>query len=162
QMSPIVLTDALTHIDTLEKTLPWQPFRPGVEIARIYSAPDNGPAMAFLKYQPHATAPLHTHAGYEHIFILKGSQLDRSGTQHAASPPPSWSPPSSAASLPPSTPTSGSSSSTSGKSLPAPPSSKHSRPPPPPSSLSSVSPSPSKTTSMSPASPPPPPAPTSP
>lgn len=83
QMSPIVLTDALTHIDALEKTLPWQPFRPGVEIARVYNSPDNGPSMAFLKYQPNASVPLHMHGGYEHIFILKGSQLDRAGTQHA-------------------------------------------------------------------------------
>lgn len=82
-MTPIILTDALTHIDTLEKTLPWQPFRPGVQIARVYNSPDNGPSMAFLKYQPNASVPLHMHGGYEHIFILKGSQLDRSGTQHA-------------------------------------------------------------------------------
>lgn len=82
-MNPIVLTDVLTNIDQFEKTLPWQPFRPGVEIARVYNSPDSGPSMAFLKYEPNASVPLHLHGGYEHIFILKGSQLDRSGEQHA-------------------------------------------------------------------------------
>jgi anti-sigma factor ChrR (cupin superfamily) len=78
-MNPIVLKDALTNIDTLERTLDWQPFREGVQIARICSSPDNGPSTAFLKYQSGASVPQHTHAGYEHIFILKGSQVDRSG-----------------------------------------------------------------------------------
>ena len=78
-MSPIVLKDALTNIDALEKTFEWKPFRPGVEIARIYNTPDGGPAAAFLKYQPGASVPLHMHSGYEHIFILKGTQMDRSG-----------------------------------------------------------------------------------
>ncbi len=82
-MNPIILTDVLSNIDTFEKTLPWQSFRPGVEIARVYNSPDNGPSMAFLKYQPNASVPLHMHGGYEHIFILKGSQLDPSGEQHA-------------------------------------------------------------------------------
>ena len=78
-MNPIVLNHAFTNIDALEMTLSWQPFRPGVEIAHIYSTPDGGPSAAYLKYQPGASVPLHTHGGYEHIFILKGTQLDRSG-----------------------------------------------------------------------------------
>src|SRR6187399_1869634 len=78
-MSPIVLKDALTNIDALEKTLDWKPFRPGVEIARIYNTPEGGSSAAFLKYQPGASVPLHMHGGYEHIFILKGNQVDRSG-----------------------------------------------------------------------------------
>ena len=82
-MNPIVLRDALTNIDALEKSFDWRPFRPGVEIARIYTTPDNGPSAAFLKYQPGASVPLHMHSGYEHIFILKGTQVDRSG-EHVA------------------------------------------------------------------------------
>jgi len=78
-MNPIVLKDALTNIDALEKTFDWKPFRPGVEIARIYNSPDNGPSAAFLKYQAGASVPLHMHGGYEHIFILQGTQVDRSG-----------------------------------------------------------------------------------
>ena len=84
-MSPIVLKDALTNIDALEKTFDWKPFRPGVEIARIYNTPDGGPSAAFLKYQPGASVPMHMHGGYEHIFILKGSQLDRSGEHFSGS-----------------------------------------------------------------------------
>lgn len=84
-MDPIILKDALTNIDALEKTLDWKPFRPGVEISRIYTTPDSGPASAFLKYQPGAAVPLHMHGGYEHIFILKGSQVDRSGENFAGS-----------------------------------------------------------------------------
>lgn len=87
-MDPIVLKNALTDIDSFEKTLPWKPFRPGVEIARIYNTPNvpgGGCSAAFLKYQPGAAVPLHMHGGYEHIFILKGSQVDRSGEHHAGS-----------------------------------------------------------------------------
>jgi anti-sigma factor ChrR (cupin superfamily) len=82
-MDPIVLKDALTDIDSFEKTLEWKPFRTGVEIARIYTGPDGGSSAAFLRYQPGASIALHVHGGFEHIFILKGSQLDRSGEQHA-------------------------------------------------------------------------------
>ena len=82
-MNPIVLKDALTNIDALAKTFDWKPFRPGVEIARIYNTPDNGPSAAFLRYEPGASVPLHIHAGYEHIFILQGSQVDRSGEHFA-------------------------------------------------------------------------------
>jgi anti-sigma factor ChrR (cupin superfamily) len=84
-MDPIVLKIALTDIDTLEKSLAWKPFRPGVEISRIYNTPNGGCSAAFLKYQPGAAVPLHMHGGYEHIFILKGSQVDRSGEHLAGS-----------------------------------------------------------------------------
>jgi len=84
-MNPIVIKDVLTNIDALEKTFDWKPFRPGVEIARIYNSPDNGPTAAFLRYQPGASVPLHMHGGYEHIFILRGSQVDRSGEHFAGS-----------------------------------------------------------------------------
>src|SRR3954447_14620196 len=48
-MSPIVIKDVLSNIDALEKTFDWKPFRPGVEIARIYNTPDGGPSAAFLR-----------------------------------------------------------------------------------------------------------------
>jgi len=82
-MNPIVLQNVFADIDALEKTLDWKSFRPGVEIARIYNTPDGGPSAAFLKYQPGASVPLHMHGGYEHIFVLKGTQVDRSG-EHGA------------------------------------------------------------------------------
>lgn len=82
-MDPYVLRDAFTNIDALAPTLAWKPFRPGVEIARIYSTSEDGPSAAFLRYQPGAAVPYHTHKGWEHVCILKGSQVDRSG-RHAA------------------------------------------------------------------------------
>ncbi len=82
-MNPVVLPDAFTNIDALAKTLDWQPFRPGVEIARIYATAGDGPSAAFLRYEPGASVPYHTHKGYEHICILKGSQIDRSGRYSA-------------------------------------------------------------------------------
>ena len=57
----------------------WLPFREGIEIHRLYEAPDNGPSAALLRYAPHGKIPLHEHAGYEHIFILAGSQTDENG-----------------------------------------------------------------------------------
>ena len=82
-MDPIVLKNALTNIDALERTLDWKPFRNGVEIARLYSTPEDGPSAAFLRYQPGASVPLHMHGSYEHILILRGTQLDHSG-EHGA------------------------------------------------------------------------------
>ncbi len=82
-MDPLILKDALTDIDALEPTLDWQPFRPGILISLIYSSAEGGATAAFLKYEAGAHVALHMHAGYEHIFILKGSQVDRSGENGA-------------------------------------------------------------------------------
>lgn len=60
----------------------WEPFQPGVEISRLYSVPD-GMASAFLRFAPGARLPRHCHVGYEHIFILQGSQQDENGTHRA-------------------------------------------------------------------------------
>ncbi|MDB4977162.1 MAG: hypothetical protein JWN48_5503 [Myxococcaceae bacterium] len=57
---------------------PWQPFREGVEIARLYGEADSGPSMALLRYAPGARVPRHIHHGLEHIIVLEGSQRDES------------------------------------------------------------------------------------
>lgn len=57
-------------------TLPWQPFRPGVEIHRLYGDA-HGPSAALLRYQPGTQVPHHDHTGYEHIIVLSGSQRDQ-------------------------------------------------------------------------------------
>jgi anti-sigma factor ChrR (cupin superfamily) len=62
--------------------LPWQPFRPGVEIHRLYGD-DQGPSAAFLRYAPGARIPHHDHPGYEHIVVLSGSQRDHRGAYAA-------------------------------------------------------------------------------
>jgi biuret amidohydrolase len=60
--------------------LPWSPFRAGVEILPLSgSGIPNGAHSALLRYQPGASVPRHTHSGYEHIYVLAGSQIDDKG-----------------------------------------------------------------------------------
>jgi anti-sigma factor ChrR (cupin superfamily) len=82
-MDPIVLKEALTNIEAFEKTREWKPFRPGIDISYIYTAEGDGASAAFLKYEAGASVARHAHAGFEHIFILRGSQVDRSGRNGA-------------------------------------------------------------------------------
>lgn len=63
--------------------LDWQPFRPGVEIFRLYGEGRQGPSAALLKYAPGATVPAHSHLGYEHIIVLSGEQSDYQGVHKA-------------------------------------------------------------------------------
>jgi anti-sigma factor ChrR (cupin superfamily) len=58
--------------------LTWQPFREGIEAHWLYQIED-GPRAAFFRYQPGASAPKHQHLGYEHIFVVSGSQRDEEG-----------------------------------------------------------------------------------
>jgi anti-sigma factor ChrR (cupin superfamily) len=61
----------------------WEPFREGVQIARLYGDASDGPSMALLRYAPGARVPKHLHRGLEHILVLEGSQRDEGG-EHAA------------------------------------------------------------------------------
>ncbi|MGB8701649.1 MAG: cupin domain-containing protein [Thermosynechococcaceae cyanobacterium] len=76
--TPLILPD-LFNIADHQETLPWQPFRDGVEIYRLYGDGDQGSTAALLRYQPGATVPVHDHQGFEHILVLSGSQGDRHG-----------------------------------------------------------------------------------
>ena len=58
----------------------FQPFREGVEIARIYGDGSSGPAAALLRYAPGARVPEHRHTGFEHIIVLSGGQCDDRGS----------------------------------------------------------------------------------
>ena len=80
--SPLILTDLFTLVSQPEK-IPWQPFRPGVEIFRLYGDGQTGPAAALLKYDPGAEVPHHDHTGYEHIVVLSGAQRDYQGNHRA-------------------------------------------------------------------------------
>ena len=55
----------------------WQDFREGIKIFPLYST--STASAALLQYNAGASVPLHEHEGYEHIFVLKGSQQDERG-----------------------------------------------------------------------------------
>ena len=59
--------------------LDWKPLRPGIEIHRLYQHGSDGPAAAFLRYQPGTRLARHRHTGVEHILVLAGSQEDEHG-----------------------------------------------------------------------------------
>lgn len=58
--------------------LQWEPFRQGVQIYPLYKD-DLGASAALLRYEAGAKVPHHSHSGYEHIFVLSGSQSDANG-----------------------------------------------------------------------------------
>lgn len=75
---PFVFSDFLS-IAAHQNELPWQPFRPGVDIYRLYGDGQTGSAAALLRYEPGARIPLHAHPGFEHILVLAGAQQDEHG-----------------------------------------------------------------------------------
>ncbi|HEY9826449.1 MAG TPA: cupin domain-containing protein [Stenomitos sp.] len=80
--SPFILGN-LFEIESCQDTLPWQPFRDGVEIYPLYSDGEFGSSAALLRYQPGARIPRHEHQGFEHIIILSGAQSDFYGEYNA-------------------------------------------------------------------------------
>jgi anti-sigma factor ChrR (cupin superfamily) len=75
----LVLTDLFSGAARFREEPGWEPFRPGVRIRRLYTTADGGPEAAFLWYEAGAKTPAHEHLGYEHIFVLEGSQSDDNG-----------------------------------------------------------------------------------
>jgi len=69
------LTD-LFHVSDWQRKLAWKPFQDGVDIFRLYGDGKTGPTAALLRFRAGARVPLHEHQGYEHIFVLSGSQVD--------------------------------------------------------------------------------------
>ncbi len=78
-MKQTLILKNLLNIATQQDNLPWQPFRDGVEIYRLYGDGKSGAAAALLRYQPGASVPRHEHIGFEHILVLSGSQTDENG-----------------------------------------------------------------------------------
>jgi anti-sigma factor ChrR (cupin superfamily) len=59
----------------------WTRLRADVEEHRLYGDGAAGGAVAsLLRYSPGAWVPYHRHEGYEHVYVLSGSQRDRRGT----------------------------------------------------------------------------------
>jgi anti-sigma factor ChrR (cupin superfamily) len=86
QKPRIILRDLLAGFSP-EDLGAFVPFYPGVQILPLYGlnaqgAPlsKDGPSAAILRYAPGAQVPEHKHAGYEHIFVLEGSQRDAMGS----------------------------------------------------------------------------------
>jgi anti-sigma factor ChrR (cupin superfamily) len=61
----------------------WRPFRDGAEIYRLYGDGVCGPTVALIRFRGEGKIPLHEHEGYEHIFVLSGSQRDQNSTATA-------------------------------------------------------------------------------
>ena len=79
QRSPVLILKDLLNITSQQDELSWEPFCPGVDIYRLYKDGEGGAMAALLRYQPGASVPLHAHTGFEHIFVLSGSQTDHNG-----------------------------------------------------------------------------------
>ena len=82
-MHQVLILKDLLNIALTQDELPWEPFRPGVDIYRLYGNGQGGAAAALLRYQPGASVPKHDHTGFEHIFVLSGSQTDQNGEHQA-------------------------------------------------------------------------------
>ena len=70
----------LFQIGQHPESIPWQPFREGVEIHRLYGDGISGPTAALIRFQETSSVPLHIHEGYEHILVLAGHQTDANGS----------------------------------------------------------------------------------
>ena len=76
------LPDLLAQTQSVDFT--WAPLRPGVEQHTLYGNLDGtGPGAAILRYAAGAAIPYHRHDGYEHVYVLAGSQRDHRGTYRA-------------------------------------------------------------------------------
>ncbi len=82
-MQRVLILKDLLNIVARQDELSWEPFHPGVDIYRLYNDAEGGAAAALLRYQPGASVPLHKHTGFEHIFVLSGSQTDENGEHQA-------------------------------------------------------------------------------
>jgi len=80
---PLVIPDMLQRATQLRHEADWEPFRPGIQIRRLYQTDDGGPSAALLRYEPGAGVPAHEHLGYEHILVLDGAQSDEHGSYPA-------------------------------------------------------------------------------
>jgi anti-sigma factor ChrR (cupin superfamily) len=80
--SPIKFDD-LFNIAAWQDKIAWEPFREGVDIYHLYGNGLEGPSAAFIRYRDGAKVSLHEHTGYEHIFVLTGSQRDEHGVAKA-------------------------------------------------------------------------------
>ncbi len=77
--SRIELADLFRIAERVDE-IPWQPFKDGVDIHRLYGDGIVGPSAALIRFRQAGTVALHEHTGYEHILVLAGSQRDCNST----------------------------------------------------------------------------------
>ena len=82
--SPIRLS-ALYTIGEWHEQLAWSPFRPRIDVHRLYGDGESGAGAVLLRYQAGGCVPWHEHLGYEHILVLDGAQSDEHGCAEAGS-----------------------------------------------------------------------------
>jgi anti-sigma factor ChrR (cupin superfamily) len=75
----------LFQISGWEHKLHWQQFCEGVDIYRLYENGPDGPSAALLRFHAGGRVPLHEHVGFEHIFVLAGSQVDENSKAETGS-----------------------------------------------------------------------------
>jgi quercetin dioxygenase-like cupin family protein len=75
-LQQILKLQDLFRISDWQHKLHWKPFYPGVDIYRLYGDGETGPTAALLRFRAGGRVPAHEHSGYEHIFVLTGSQVD--------------------------------------------------------------------------------------
>jgi anti-sigma factor ChrR (cupin superfamily) len=76
QAETVLKLNDLFRVSGWQHRIPWKPFKHLVEIYRLYGDGKTGPTAALLRFQPGGRVALHEHTGYEHIFVLAGSQVD--------------------------------------------------------------------------------------
>jgi anti-sigma factor ChrR (cupin superfamily) len=67
----------LFNIAQWQHEVPWQPFRDGIEIYRLYGDGKSGPTAALIRFNKAGKVPFHAHPGFEHILVLVGAQRDQ-------------------------------------------------------------------------------------
>jgi len=70
----------LFKIAEWQHEIPWQPFKDGVEIYRLYGDGATGPTAALIRFTTVCKVPIHAHSGFEHILVLAGAQRDQNST----------------------------------------------------------------------------------
>ncbi len=67
----------LFNIAEWQHEIPWQPFKDGLEIYRLYGDGKTGPTAALIRFNKAGKVPFHVHPGFEHILVLTGGQRDQ-------------------------------------------------------------------------------------
>src|SRR5947199_67720 len=75
---PLIL-ESLHKLNDRPTHVAWEPLFPLVDVHWLYRDSTEGPAAALIRFQPGGRVPLHEHRGFEHIFVLTGSQTDEHG-----------------------------------------------------------------------------------